>query len=251
MQINEKMDKIIEFKSLNKFDNYEEAFDYADKRVASVFSGFKERKKNLLEFTNPSIENLERALKELGVYFTRERSFFDMVGTLCYADFYLPYFNIVIEVDGEYHNNTKQQWIDKQKELFIAKRSIATVRFTNIESLAIEKFDHIKMLEDAETFWEENHLKNTEEYRNWQSRIYTDKKYVIQKLKFQCPDIVSKLEVDRVVLLVDKKEGVMCEFKNVFFAHFHTGIKFKTIGATLLKEKGFKRFIYKGEEKLI
>lgn len=239
------MDNIIDYKNLQQFKTIDEALEYNDKRVASVFKGFTSRKKTLLEFTNPSIENVERALRDANIYYVRERAFFDLCGSLFYADFFIPYFNLVIEIDGGYHETEKQRWIDRQKELFIADRGIPTVRLTNEEALNLRGFSVKKVLEKAEDFWKRVDMKWTDEYKSWRRRVYPHKSSQINTLKVDCSTLLAGLDLKLPIQFVNKKGEVLWEFSNIFYAHFYTGIKLKTIVGTLKKEKGFKRFIYK------
>ncbi|MGJ0483634.1 MAG: endonuclease domain-containing protein [Methylomicrobium sp.] len=51
------------------------------------------------------------------------------------VDFYAPQANLVIELDGGQHLETKQQRYDQQRTLYLQKQGLAVLRFTNLDVL--------------------------------------------------------------------------------------------------------------------
>ena len=47
------------------------------------------------------------------------------------ADFYSRDLHLVIHVDGAYHNSTRQQNVDKRRDIALANLGLSTVRFSN------------------------------------------------------------------------------------------------------------------------
>lgn len=66
-------------------------------------------------------------------------------------DFYLPFSNIAVEIDGEYHDSITQKGLDNDRTRVIKENGIANViRFTNDEVLnnqkmVIEELENIKL----------------------------------------------------------------------------------------------------------
>jgi len=57
------------------------------------------------------------------------------------VDFYIPKLKLVIEVDGEIHNDKDIKEYDKQRSLFLESYNVEVIRFRNEE--VINKFDDI------------------------------------------------------------------------------------------------------------
>lgn len=61
----------------------------------------------------------------------------------CIVDFYLPKpYGIVIEIDGEYHEDVKQIQRDKRKDQYLASRGFKVIRIKNSE---VDQFDLSKI----------------------------------------------------------------------------------------------------------
>ena len=79
----------------------------------------------------------------LGVAFKRQCIILDFI-----ADFYSPLANLIIEVDGEYHQAEEQQQLDKEREERLQAKGYNILRFTNEQVL----FDIDKVLKDITEF---------------------------------------------------------------------------------------------------
>ena len=79
----------------------------------------------------------------LGVAFKRQCIILDFI-----ADFYSPSANLIIEVDGEYHQAEEQQRLDKEREERLQAKGYNILRFTNEQVL----FDIDKVLKDITEF---------------------------------------------------------------------------------------------------
>ena len=79
----------------------------------------------------------------LGVAFKRQCIILDFI-----ADFYSPLANLIIEVDGEYHQAEEQQQLDKEREERLQAKGYNILRFTNEQVL----FDTDKVLKDITEF---------------------------------------------------------------------------------------------------
>lgn len=56
----------------------------------------------------------------------------------CFVDFYLPKpLKVCLEIDGGYHNTTKQQARDKRKTKYLESRGFRVIRLTNEQALGL------------------------------------------------------------------------------------------------------------------
>jgi len=62
------------------------------------------------------------------------------------ADFYCHKLKLIIEIDGEYHENEKQKLLDEQRTELLEKQGLKIIRFTN-EEIASNIEEVIKKLE--------------------------------------------------------------------------------------------------------
>jgi hypothetical protein len=77
-------------------------------------------------FNTPSEKEMKRCLKELGIYYEFQYFVKDIKHNY-YADFYLPLYNIIIEVDGEVHPKK----LDDLRTLEMEEKSYRVLRFKN------------------------------------------------------------------------------------------------------------------------
>ena len=68
--------------------------------------------------------------KLLGVKFRRQHP----IG-IYIVDFYAHKFKLIIELDGKYHQNKKQQILDKERTTFLEFNGLKVIRFKNDEIL--------------------------------------------------------------------------------------------------------------------
>ena len=81
-------------------------------------------------------EQIIRLLRAAGIKFEREKTYSDLKGGKFRFDFYLPKFNCLIEMDGEYHWKPirgravllKQQEHDRQKNSYCLANNIPLYR---------------------------------------------------------------------------------------------------------------------------
>lgn len=97
--------------------------------------------KNMLLTKHSDAEtHFKELLTKANIYFVREKGNYKYNTRWCYYDFFLPYYRIYIEIDGESHNNEKQKAIDNEKKRIIQNKQRFLVRLTNDEVLAMDKF---------------------------------------------------------------------------------------------------------------
>jgi very-short-patch-repair endonuclease len=88
----------------------------------------KEKRRNLRKKQTPEESKIWSLLRnsQLGVKFRRQVSIGEYI-----ADFYCREKQLVIEIDGEYHEDTLEY--DKKREVYFSSCGIKTVRFKNAE----------------------------------------------------------------------------------------------------------------------
>jgi len=93
----------------------------------------KEHAKDMRKYPTDAEAFLWRWLKgkALGVGFKRQCVILDFI-----ADFYCPEKELVIEIDGGYHNNTKQIRWDEARSQQLEEKGYRILRFTNEQVLS-------------------------------------------------------------------------------------------------------------------
>lgn len=201
-------------------------------RLKQIQKNFVQRKKELTEYTNSSIEYLIKNLNDNNIYFTREKTFFDLDSSLFFSDFYIPYYRLTIELDGGYHEESKRKYLDEVKSNFLANRSICTIRFKNEEI-----FDYnlnSKFLKLAgKTQWD-NYNIDKRSYDYWikiisfKSKLEASKHLIELYIeKYQSSEFI--LDWFKPIKLIDKDNNILWVFENIFYTHFRTGKRFKDI----------------------
>ncbi len=101
-------------------------------------------RKKLLKEHIPCQDRFEKLLKKANVYYVREKEAYDIRQStyMCFMDFYIPYYDIDIELDGKQHRFEDQYDRDVTKAEFLWRNyGIATVRLTNEEVNSMDRID--------------------------------------------------------------------------------------------------------------
>jgi very-short-patch-repair endonuclease len=85
----------------------------------------------LIKRATPAETRFLRYLESLGLSYRFQQGFFTPYYRI--ADFYLPELNLIVEIDGPYHDAEEDR---RKDELFTRARGIRVVRFTNEEVLS-------------------------------------------------------------------------------------------------------------------
>ena len=100
-------------------------------------------------------DKIIRLLRAANIKFEREKTFSDLRGGKFRYDFYLPSYNILIEVDGEQHfkqvkvfqktrsDSLKQQENDRRKNSYALANKIMLIRIPIWELDKLEKFEDL------------------------------------------------------------------------------------------------------------
>lgn len=102
---------------------------------------FRDMQKKLLGKKSQAENHFKRLLTEAGIYFHREKCNYRRNTRWCYYDFYLPYYHLYIELDGESHNSAEQQAIDREKEDAIFRRQRYILRLKNEDVFRMESVE--------------------------------------------------------------------------------------------------------------
>jgi very-short-patch-repair endonuclease len=98
-------------------------------------------KRKLRENKTPSERHIEDLLNELGYHY-QDQKLLIKGDFFCLADFYLPKpLKLIIEIDGGYHTNPKQQWRDHFKNEYYKSRKFKVLRITDKQALAGDAID--------------------------------------------------------------------------------------------------------------
>lgn len=120
-----------------------------------VQTNFMEVKHKLVNKYSPAETKFVKLLTNAGLYFIREKCHFKLGWRWSYYDFYIPLYNLYVEVDGSSHDNEAQKAIDREKEEFVKRKDRWVVRLTNDEVFALESItiDYLlnKLFEQTKT----------------------------------------------------------------------------------------------------
>ncbi len=94
---------------------------------SNLFYFARENRKTVTDAEN-ILWNCVRNRKLNGFKFRRQHPIADFV-----ADFYCPECNLIVEVDGDYHNSFEQKQYDEGRTFELSEFKIKIIRFTNQE----------------------------------------------------------------------------------------------------------------------
>jgi very-short-patch-repair endonuclease len=104
------------------------------------------RRIKLIDKATKSELIFKKKLKQLNIKFLFQKGFIQG-DNFCIVDFYLPKpYRTCIEIDGGYHNTTKQQYRDKYRDIYLTKdRGFKIIRFTNEQAtnISLEELERI------------------------------------------------------------------------------------------------------------
>lgn len=116
-----------ENKLREKENKRNKALALCKKRLKTRANDFK---KDLIANQTPSEANMKVILKSLNITYEFQKIYYTE-STFYIADFYLPEHDIIIEVDGEYHNNKEQKLKDDLRTKELKERVSGIYRINN------------------------------------------------------------------------------------------------------------------------
>lgn len=251
------MSEIGKWKNPNSITSTEEWLDYEKDRIIPIKQNFVKRKKQLMTFTNTSLNTFEEMLVFNNLYYEKEKTFFTEDGDLFYADFFIPELHLTVEIDGGYHDSEKRQYLDARKELLIASRGIPTIRLTNEEVFTVDLNLRDFLLKGAKAFWK----RNKEIITNYEENFYKWRHFSSSVL--ECGSAINHLKnrfsvklrnhyINRPVEEFNRNGDILWTFDNIFECHFKTGLKFKIVldkFNNIESKRWVTRYRYVGEDK--
>lgn len=115
--------------------------------IGFVKKNFNQVQHKLLNKISLAETHFESLLINAGLYFRREKGNYRINTRWSFFDFYLPYYHLYIEIDGENHNTEEQIAIDKEKDQIIRNKQRRILRLTNAFVLSLKSIDIETLLE--------------------------------------------------------------------------------------------------------
>ncbi len=129
--------------------------NFAEKRKEWVF---KQRNK-LLRMIIPGQDKFRNLLDAAHILYVREQPSFRCYSSdVCFMDFYVPYYQLDIEIDGRQHRYEDRYEKDISKADFLWKDRIATIHISNKEVWSLDKIDIKQLWEDRVTEEQRNEI---------------------------------------------------------------------------------------------
>lgn len=94
-----------------------------------------ECRKQLVENATESELIYQKFLKKNKVKFDFQKIIYNKEGSFYIVDFYVPMFNLIIEIDGGYHMTSDQINKDRHRSFILKNMGFNVIRFTNEEVL--------------------------------------------------------------------------------------------------------------------
>ncbi len=106
-----------------------------------VWGRFKRNLENLRTYPTFAELQFQHYLKRVGITFIFQKPIIlkSKPGRMIIVDFYLPHFNVVVEVDGDYHYRKAQWDTDVFRDFQLRKKGLKVVRVKNYK-LKDEKY---------------------------------------------------------------------------------------------------------------
>ena len=129
--------------------------NFAEKRKEWVF---KQRNK-LLRMIVPGQDKFRNLLDAAHILYVREQPSFRCYSSdVCFMDFYVPYYQLDIEIDGRQHRYEDRYEKNIAKADFLWKDRIATIHISNKEVWSLDKIDIKQLWEDRVTEEQRNEI---------------------------------------------------------------------------------------------
>ena len=93
----------------------------------------KEYRKQLIENATPSEIMYQKYLRKNRVKFEFQKVIYNKEGSFYIVDFYIPVFNLIVEIDGGYHQTSDQINKDRHRSFMLKTMGFNVIRFTNEE----------------------------------------------------------------------------------------------------------------------
>lgn len=94
-----------------------------------------ECRKKLIEKSTDAELTYQKYLKKNSIKFEFQKVIWNKEGSFYIVDFYVPVFNLIVEIDGEYHMTSEQINKDRHRSFLLRDMGYNVIRFTNEEVL--------------------------------------------------------------------------------------------------------------------
>lgn len=189
------------------------------KDMEFVKHNFTPIRNKLLNKNSVAESHFEKLLIKSGLYFRREKGNYKYKTRWSYFDFYLPYYNLYIEIDGESHNNAEQKQIDKDKEKIVNNKQKFIVRLKNESVLAMDSVDIDFLLEQCFIQSAAKRKKHGKEYSRNRYNSVMSKKRECGRMDM-LRDANFEIDEEQEIWLYDNAIGEYFRFDNIFQAKF-------------------------------
>lgn len=185
--------------------------------LAFIRKNFIPVKNKLLNKHSDAEGHFKDLLDKFGEYYVREKAWFKRNTEWSYYDFYIPYYRVYIEIDGDEHfSDDKVKEKDRLKERYVRNRGHYIARFTNEEVMSMNELtfdilcDRISIgyrgfsNKHSPKHYRNSYLKNLEKNRQFSME---DLKKVVKEEWWSRKIYMYDVEIDRIF-----------EFDNIFDA---------------------------------
>lgn len=190
-----------------------------EKDMSYVRHNFIQIRNKLLNKNSVAETHFQKLLTKSGLYFRREKASFRHNTRWSFFDFYLPYYHLFIEIDGNSHNTAEQKKIDAEKEETIKRKHKYLVRLTNEQVLTMESISIEFLLELCfEQSAAKRRRKGKEYSRNRYNAVMKHRR--AQGVEDMMIDADFAIDENQEVWLYDHAIGEYFRFDNIMEAKF-------------------------------
>lgn len=201
-------------------------------------SNFIKLQKKLRDKDSRAEEHFATLLSLAGIYYFREKCNFRIGTRWCYYDFFIPGYNILVEIDGEEHSSPEQIAIDEEKEIIVKNQKFRVVRFTNSEVFSMSSIEMIDIVHRLKSKEKRIPLKNFGQWARSRNAHY----YHLKQIR---RNIYGERILTGIVYLYNRETNSFYQFESVFDLHFSTNIPIPSILSDLEKTQYIKTRIQK------
>lgn len=173
----------------------------------------------LLNKNSKAESHFEKLLIKSGLYFRREKGNFKYKTRWSYFDFYLPFYNLFVEIDGNSHNTTEQKLIDAEKDKIIGRKKKFIVRLKNEDVLKMDSVCIEELLEECFRQSANKRKKHGAEHsKNRYVAVMTEKRN--DGYNDMLRDANFEIDEKQEIWLYDNMIGEYFHFENIIMAKF-------------------------------
>lgn len=189
------------------------------KDMEFVRHNFTPIRNKLLNKNSAAESHFESLLIKSGLYFRREKGNYKYKSRWSYFDFYLPYYNLYIEIDGDSHNTKEQKCIDAEKEKIVSRKHKFITRISNEEVLKMKSINIEFLLERCfEQSANKRKKKGKEHSKNRYNAVMKEKREHGRNDMMR--DANFEIDENQEIWLYDNVIGGYFRFNNIVEAKF-------------------------------